>query len=196
MRTARTRSALRTSALIALGAFAVHQLRYLVAYGGDAGAALGAQGHAYLTVAAPPLVIVATSAVLGTLVAAALSTDRAASHRRAAGWAFCSAALLAVFGVQELVEGMLASGHAGGMAAVTARGGWIAVPIAVAVGRVVSYLLGSLDVVERGLTRRSAERPRRRAIALPPLAPRVFAPLARRPLAFGLARRPPPAPAA
>ena len=175
----------------------MHQLRYLAAYGGDAGAALGAQGHAYLMAALPPFVILACSAVLGTLVAAALTTERVAPRQRVAGWAFCSAALVAVFGAQELAEGVLATGHASGLAAVTARGGWVALPIALAVGRVVSYLLGSLDGVERTLAARQTAGRRRRAPAvLSPSATRTFAlPAASRPLAFGLARRPPPAPA-
>jgi hypothetical protein len=190
--TARTASALRTSALIALGVFTVHQLRYLTAYGGHAGTALAAQGHAYLLVLVPVLVIVAASAVLGTLVAAALSSRPLMRRRRAAGWAFCTTALLAAFGAQELAEGALATGHADGAAAVAAHGGWIVVPIAIAVGRVVSFLIGGLDAVERRLSRAARRRLGRAPAALGRQAARVIAPLECGAFAFGLAGRPPP----
>src|SRR4051812_49537298 len=59
---------LRCFALLGAGALALHELRYLVAYGGDAGRALDEQGHGYLgTVAA--LVAVAVVASVATLVA-------------------------------------------------------------------------------------------------------------------------------
>lgn len=173
----------------------MHQLRYLAAYGGDTGAALGAQGHSYLAVVMPLLVILVASAVLGTLVAAAVASAQA-PRRRTAGWLFCAAALIAVFVAQETVEGMLAAAHPAGVAGVLGHGGWIAVPIALAVGRVVSYLLGGLDAVEHMLGRREIASRRRAPSALTPGATAALAPLAGRPLAFGLARRPPPAPAA
>jgi hypothetical protein len=178
--------------LIALGAFAVHQLRYLAAYGGDAGAALGAQGHAYLAALLPPLVIVATSAVLGTLVTAALGSPRLEPRRRAAGWGFCSVALLAVFGTQELAEGLLAAGHPAGVAAAVGNGGWIAAPLALAVGRVVSFLLGGLEVAERRLARPLRRRPAPAAGMPRPRLSTTLTPLACGALAFGLAGRPPP----
>jgi hypothetical protein len=195
MRTARTSSALRTAALIALGAFAVHQLRYLAAYGGGAGKALGAQGHAYLAALVPPFVIVAASAVLGTLVAAALDSPRLQPRRRVAGWGFCAAALVAVFTVQELAEGVLAAGHPAGVAALLGHGGWIVVPIAVAVGRMISFLLGGLEAVERRLVGAPARRPRRAPGTLSVRPSPALAPPACGALAFGLAARPPPAPA-
>ena len=193
MRRARTSSALRTSALIALGALAVHQLRYLAAYGGGAGSALGAQGHAYLAALVPPLVIAGASAVLGTLVAAALDSPHVQPRRRAAGWGFCAAALLAVFAAQELAEGMLAAGHPAGAAALLAHGGWVAAPIAVVVGRTISFLLDGLEAVERRLARVPSRRAGRapRKLSLRP-AP-ALAPHACGVLAFGLAGRPPPA---
>jgi hypothetical protein len=192
MRTVRTSSAVRTSTLIALGAFAVHQLRYLAAYGGDTGAALGAQGHAYLAALVPPLVIAAASAVLGTLVAAALASPPARPRRRAAGWWFCAVALLAVFATQELVEGAFAAGHPAGVTGLLGHGGWLAVPIAILVGRAISFLLGGLEIAERRLAR-APLRPRGRAPSTPRLHPSTtLTPLACGALAFGLAGRPPP----
>ncbi len=178
--------------MIALGAFAVHQLRYLAAYGGDAGAALGAQGHAYLAALLPPLVIVATSAVLGTLVAAVLAAPRLEPRRRAAGWGFCSVALLTVFGTQELAEGLLAAGHPAGVAGVLRNGGWIAAPLALAVGRAISFLLGGLETVEQRLARTLRRRSGRAPGMLRPRLSTTFTPLACGALPFGLAGRPPP----
>src|SRR5215218_3807227 len=47
---------LRAMALLAPGTLAVHELRYLAAYGGDAQPSLDHQGHAYLA-ALTPLVV-------------------------------------------------------------------------------------------------------------------------------------------
>jgi hypothetical protein len=190
---ARATSALKTSALIALGAFAVHQLRYLAGYGDGAGTALGSQGHAYLLALLPVLVVLAVSSVLGALVAVALSI-RAGTPSRGAGWAFCTAALLVVFGVQETAEGLLSSGHPGGPAALLGHGGWLAAPIAIVVGRVVSLLLAGLGRVERRLAEaRPVRTPRAPVVLGRSRLPRTR-PLACEALAFGFARRPPPLP--
>jgi hypothetical protein len=188
---ARWRSALRTGALLALGAFAVHQLRYLASYGDGAGAALGAQGHGYLETVLPFLVAIAVAVTLGTCALAVFARRRDLGRGRA-GWAFCTAALLATFFVQESAEGLLSEGHPGGIAALTAHGGWIVFPIAALVGSVVGRLIRGLTSFE--LTLAAALLPRRsRHFSDRPLAPDVPAPVIRRsPLAFGLARRPPP----
>jgi len=188
---ARTTTALRNSASIALGAMVVHQLRYLVGYGDGAGAALGAQGHAYLATILPALIVLAVSSLVGTVVAGALSAP--GTTRRRAGWAFCTVTLLVLFGIQETVEGALATGHPDGLGAAFGHGGWIAVPISIAVGGLVSLLLSALGLVERTLAGvvRTPEMPRAAGALGRPRAP--MAPLlARAPLAFGLARRPPP----
>src|SRR3954467_2603570 len=116
---------LRCFALLGAGALALHELRYLVAYGGDAGRALDEQGHGYLgTVAA--LVAVAVVASVATLVAALVRGRRPAA--RAPSWRLrwlgASAALLIIYAAPELAEGMLASGHPEGLAGGPApRGG-------------------------------------------------------------------------
>jgi hypothetical protein len=169
---ARITAASRTSALIALGAFVVHQLRYV----GDGAAAAGPQ-HSYLAEALPPLLVLTASCALGA-TAVALSTGT--PTRRSAGWAFCTTALLLVFGMQETAEGVAPFAHRG----------WIAVPIAIVAGRVVSMMLALFRSVEQRLTvRRPVRRP-------PAVVGQVRAcrarTLTREPLAFGLARRPPP----
>jgi hypothetical protein len=188
---ARVSSSLRTSTLIALGAVAVHQLRYLAGYGESAGSALGAQGHSYLHAILPLLVVLAASATLGVLAVAALGRNAAAA-RRSAGWAFCTVALLTIFVVQESAEGLLAAGHPAGLAALVGHGGWIVLPIAALIGRMVAMLLRRLRSIERALASSRVRRIPRPVAKLgrTRVAERVG--LACRALAFGLARRPPP----
>jgi hypothetical protein len=188
---ARTNSAVRTSTLIALGAFAVHQLRYLAGYGDSAGSALGAQGHSYLAAVLPVLLLLAASALLGTF-AAALSVRRSSLSPRGAGWAFCTGTLLAIFTAQETAEGLLVAGHPGGLAALLGHGGWIALPIAVVIGRVVALLLNGLASIERALAPGHVRRKSRPASTLGRARTAERCNLACRTLAFGLARRPPP----
>jgi hypothetical protein len=190
---ARATSALKTSTLIALGAFAVHQLRYLAGYGDEAGAALGSQGHAYLLALVPVLVVLAVSSLLGVFIAVALS-GRGGPRSRGAGWAFCATALLVVFGVQESAEGLLSQGHPGGAAALLGHGGWLAVPIAIVVGRIVSLLLTGLGMAERRLAEPRPFRARRAPVVTGPARLPRIRPLACATLAFGFARRPPPLP--
>ncbi len=188
----------RRASLLALGALAVHQLRYALAYGGDASSALARQGHSYLGDLAPILVALAFSLVCARLMAAAIGRLGRGSALRAswrAEWIAFAAALLAIFSVQELTEGALAAGHPGGVAAVLANGGWLAFPLALAIAAIVACVDRAVSRAERSLVAR-ALRPAHgasRPDAAPlPEAPTVLS-LATRPLPFGLARRPPPA---
>jgi hypothetical protein len=180
----RTTAAFRSSAPIALGAFVVHQLRYLGGGGGS--------GHGYLEVLLPVLVVLAASAVLGTLVAARASGRTTGGS--VAGWTSCAAALLVIFGVQETVEGMLSAGHPGGPAGVLGHGGWIAVPLAIVIGWVVSLLLRGLASVEQRLAGARPAAARRAPASLGRARAMQARALTGEPLGFGLARRPPPQP--
>jgi hypothetical protein len=188
----------RRASLLALGALALHQLRYALAYGGDASSVLARQGHSYLGAVVPVLMALALSLVCARLVAAALGRlgadpDRSPS-RRAETVAF-AAALLAIFAAQELTEGVLAAGHPGGVAAVLAHGGVVALPLALAIGAVIAAVDRLLASAERTLV--TLARARAARAGHPASAPLPAAPLVRglaiRTLEFGLARRPPPA---
>jgi len=170
----RTTSALRTGAVLALGAFGVHQLRYLAGLGHGA----GGSEHSYLNIVLPFLVVLTASSAVGATAAAL--TSRSATGR-SAGWAFCTAALLVIFCAQETAEGLAPFAH----------GGWTAVPIATVIGRVVSLLLSVFRSVERRLVT-SRRRIPRAPSTLGRARPCDGRALAREPLAFGLARRPPP----
>jgi hypothetical protein len=181
---------LRSCALLAAGALALHQLRYMLAYGHDAGHALSEQGHAYLT----PV----TAAVV-TIVVIALATGL---HRLAAGaparpgrrllrlWPGATGALLAVFAAQESIEGALTPRHPGGLAAVIGHGGWVAVPLAVAIGLAVALMLRGAPRAAFAVTRRLARAAVPRAPLLVPVRPAP--PLRRRPVIATAAGRAPP----
>jgi hypothetical protein len=189
----------RTASLLALGALAVHQLRYALAYGGDAGSALASQGHGYLTAVAPTLVSLTAATLAATLILPALTRLAARPERRrphASAASLFAVALLGTFSVQELVEGALAAGHPSGAAAVLGDGGWLALPLALAIGSLCAAASLFLEHAERVLVappRKLRARVLRPAL-LPatPIAGPARAPLVSAPLAFGLARRGPP----
>jgi hypothetical protein len=150
---------LRVAALIGSAALGVHEARYLLAYGGRSGDELARQGHAYM-----PLV---TALVVGLLALAAVQLLAAVSRARETGagpaarpsawklWLWASAALLGVYVGQELIEGVLSSGHAHGLAAVFAHGGWTCVPLALAFGALVALGLRGAELAVRAAARRA-----------------------------------------
>ena len=87
---------------------------------------------------------------------------------------------------------MLFAGQPAGIAAV-ANGGWIALPLSLAIGALAALLARALERVEHAITLTCGDRPRARP---PAVRGRAFPARTRRltaaPLAFGLARRPPP----
>ncbi|MGH2871410.1 MAG: hypothetical protein ACRDL5_03000 [Solirubrobacteraceae bacterium] len=184
-------------ALVPPAAFAVHQLRYLLAYGSRAGAELQSQGHSYLHSVVPWLVM-AIALAAGAFLHAfgrALGGRRSAIRRRvslAALWLICAVALATIYCCQELLEGLFATGHPGGLVGVFGNGGWWALPVATVVG------LG-LAIVFRGATWVLDAVADRRWTAsswpLPSPSPALAVPavgLRRPPLASGCSRRGPP----
>jgi hypothetical protein len=138
---------MRAGALIAVGALGVHDLRYLLAYHGHASEELALQGHAYLRFATPVLaglLVLAAAAFAARLMRAYAQGEGTGarllpSTRRM--WIFASALLIAVYSSQEWLEGFLAEGHPGGIGAPYSHGGWLAVPLALAIGLVVALAL-------------------------------------------------------
>ena len=180
---------LRFAALLAVAAFAAHQLRFLVAYGHDAGRVLSEPGHEYLPFA-EALVLVLLAAALGQFARHAL-TGRHNARRAPASfgslWLRSSSAIVATYLTQESIEGVFAPGHP-----VLAHGGWAIVPIAVALGAAVAAVMRGADRVLVHLSRRARPGIRRapslfrsRGLSIP--RPRLAA------LACNLAGRAPPA---
>jgi hypothetical protein len=185
----RTAHGVRLASILAVGAFALHQLRYLIATGGSS----AAEGHHYMADLLPPLSVLVLAAVLATLLRGTegASAARAPLARRVV---LFSGALLAIYVGQELLEGLMAAGHSVNLPALLAGGGWIALPLALAIGGSATVIALLLEGVERVIAVVHGERSlRSRAPAIRgrALRARVIS-LLRTPLAFGLARRPPP----
>jgi len=184
--------------LMPAGAFAVHQLRYLLAYGGQATVVLARQGHSYLHSVVPWIVLllgVAAGLFLRALGRAFARHTSFPRYTLSLGvlWLSASAALLAIYASQEFLEGVFATGHPAGLAGIFAYGGWWSVPAALCVGLVLAAAfhgaLWVLRAVAARWTRRATRSPRQRA-ATRPLA---HVPLRRvAPLANGWSDRGPP----
>jgi len=135
--------------LLPAGAFVVHQLRYSLAYGPQAGTQLSSQGHAYLGSLVPWLVL-ATAAAFGAKLARIALTPRV---RRVpsfvAVWATSALALVTIYAAQETLEGLLAQGHPGGFAGVFGQGGWWSLPVAALVALAIALLVRVGAEIER-----------------------------------------------
>jgi hypothetical protein len=178
----------RLASILAVGAFGLHQLRYLIAFGGSS----ATEGHRYMADLLPPIAVLVLAAFLATLIRGTegATPERTPLARRIAVFA---GALLAIFVGQEMLEGLFA-GHSAGAATLLSDGGWIALPFALAIGTVAALLARVLEGVERVIAVIHAERPLRSrapAVSGRGLPARVVS-LLSAPLAFGLARRPPP----
>jgi hypothetical protein len=181
---------IRLAAVLLPAALLLHQGAYALSRPAEAG------GHGYLELAIPLLVALAASPTLAALLGPIL-LPRAAAGGRASGrlgpLAF-SAALLAIFAVQELVEALLLGGGPAALGAALA-GASLLLPLALLLGLVCAAAVELLgwagmrlaQLVVSRQRRRSRERRGRR----PATGRTAAVPIS--PLAFGLARRPPPA---
>lgn len=138
---------LRAAASLSGGAFAVHQLRYRLGFGDDAERVLHEQGHGYLTAAAP-LISLLLAAVLGQLLWALGQPGRPVRVQTRGRWLAIVVALLAIYTVQELLEGALAAGHPAGFEGLVGHGGWTAVPLALFVGAAIALGLRVAGAIE------------------------------------------------
>lgn len=178
-------------------AFAVHQLRYLLAYGGSAGVELQRTGHSYLHSIVPWIVLCVAVVVggflwtLGRTLAAQTSLPRHGVSL-AGMWVVCSVCLVAIFATQEFLEGVFATGHPTGLVGIFGYGGWWSIPAAACVGLVLALWFHGARWVLREVARRRARWPGGWAAALPVLGPVEvwLAPAA--PLCAGWSDRGPP----
>lgn len=182
--------------LVALGAWIVHQLRYALAHGDDAGAHLAAHSHGYLDAVGPVLVwLVALAAASWVLSLSRHVGSTGTGPSTAAVWARASVALVAIYCFQEAGEGLLAPGHPDVLAGIFGSGGWIAVPLSIAVGAIAALAVRGGRAVRSAVARDRVRR--ERSEPSPLLVPHVVvaAPWARRAwpvLASNLAGRSPP----
>ena len=156
---------LRAAALLAAGAYVVHQLRYLFAYGGHSHEQLGSQGNAYLAALAPMLALLAALAAVEFLAKAARARSTPCSTealpRTSRLWALSSGWLLVVYVAQEWIEGQLAPGHPAGVAGVFGHGGWLTLVLSVVVGGVVALALRGASAAIEVLAAGGNGRPQR-----------------------------------
>jgi hypothetical protein len=175
----RAPSTQRAAALIGAAALCLHELRFLGGYGRHADEALSEQGHAYLpfagALAAGMLALAAGRLARALLRARRSGAAEAEPPPLLVAWAGASAALLVIYGSQELLEGVLSAGHPEGIAGVLGHGGWVAAPLAVGLGALVALLLrgagaalaAAARTARRGPLPRAplrASRPRPRAV--------------------------------
>ena len=148
-------------ALMPAAAFAVHQLRYWLAFHGAAGIELQRQGHAYLHSLVPWMVLLIALPVgvflraLGRALGGRCSLPRY-TVSFAVLWMACAACLLAIYISQEYLEGLLVTGHPAGLVGIFGYGGWWAVPAAVGVGLVLAAAFQGARWVLRETARRRA----------------------------------------
>jgi hypothetical protein len=126
-------------------AFAVHQLRYWLAFHGGAGLELQRQGHSYLHSLVPWLVTLLALALGAFLV----SVGRALVGQRTVArytisfaglWVICALSLVAIYVAQECLEGVFAIGHPAGVVGIFGHGGWWAIPASACVGLVLAAI--------------------------------------------------------
>jgi hypothetical protein len=187
------------AALFPVGAFAVHQLRYTLAFGSDASRELADQGHAYLHEVTPWIVLAlgfGAGGLLGRVARAWQSgeEERGSGQRLVVLWGLAAGGLFSIYVGQEFLEGLFATGHPQGLAGILGDGGLWALPAAIAVGGLLALLVrGGRALVERvaRLRRERAIAPapartpkraaRRPALVLPRLAPLACASAGRAP---------------
>ena len=177
----------RLAAVLLPAALILHE----VAYGLRGGWLLGA--HHYLELVLPLASAAAGSLALAALVLPALGAPGDAPARRAPF--VLAGALLGVFVCQELIEALLLGGGMEGLAA-SASVAWLAPPLALLLGALGTGQIVSLErtgaLLAEPLRRWTPPpRPALAAIARPPTPWVPVAACAG--LAFGFARRPPPA---
>jgi hypothetical protein len=178
-------------------AFAVHQLRYLLAYGGGTGVELQRTGHSYLHSVVPWIVLCVAVMVggflwtLGRALAVQSSLPRY-SVSLAGMWVVCSVCLVAIFATQEFLEGLFATGHPAGLVGVFGDGGWWSIPMAVCVGLLLAVWFHGARWVVREVARRRTRRRGAWVAALLALGPVEVLLVPAAPLCAGWSDRGPP----
>jgi hypothetical protein len=187
----------RAAALMPAAVLTVHQLRFLLAFGDHSGAELEKEGHQYLSALAAPIAM-SVAIVVGLFVARLASAwrgggleDDAKPHGFVRLALLIAGSLLVLYSCQELLEGMLSSGHPQGLDGVFGDGGWWAVPLSFVFGLAIAAALrGARAAIRWAVSRRrrpraSHGRPtpttRPRRLSLPRLIPLAGAAAGRAP---------------
>jgi hypothetical protein len=108
-------------------------------------------------------------------------------------WLVCTACLVAIYGTQEFLEGLFATGHPGGVIGIFGYGGWWSVPAALAVALVLTAVFhGARWVLREVAERRGRQIVTARVRAVVAGAPRDALLPRLAPLAEGWSGRGPP----
>jgi hypothetical protein len=172
------------AALMGAGAFGVHQVRF--ALSPAQGAALHA--HGYLAPLGAVLVGLLLFALASALARIARGVVEEAPRLRRL-WAGTSASLVAVYCLQESIEGVLTQGSPFGM---FERGGWVAVPLALAMGLAIALVMRGAAAASAVVA--ASRRARGVSLPLPPfdVVLEPWSPRNTRAAALHLAARGPP----
>ncbi len=188
---------LRTIAIVGLGAFAAHQLCFLVALA-TRGGLMDVDGRAFLGHVPTMLAVLAVALIAGRLWVAYTGTSKADDVASSASMfrrslAF-GAAIVAVYLAQEMLESALFSPHAEDLAGILADGGWLALLVAFCLGPICILLDRGIGQLEARVARAShrGDQARGTTPATWSLVTFLGAPSTLSPLALGIARRPPP----
>jgi hypothetical protein len=176
------------AALVAVAVLVLHELRYLIGYGGQASHELAVQGHGYLPGADAGVLLLVGLGVAQVLLAfrrALRSATSSPAPPLGVLWIASACALLAIYCSQESLEGLLSTGHPNGFAALAANGGWSALPLAVGLGLIVALALRGVAAAESLVARRAL----RAGSRIRPPRVRRPRPRAARPLGSVLARK-------
>jgi hypothetical protein len=191
---------IRAAALMPAAILTVHQLRFQLAFGAHANQKLATEGHEYLGVLAPAaamLLAVAVGLFLAKLARAwvdggerkqPLQQDFSLPKL----WAVAAFALLAIYCGQEFFEGLVASGHPGGLAGIFGDGGLWAIPLSVLFAGLVALSLRVADAAVEWASTRKAGSSNRSHSRPTWQRPSGFIALRRPPLADAAAGRAPP----
>jgi hypothetical protein len=187
---------MRWVGLLAVGAIALHELRYLVGPGAHAHQVAVSHMHSHL----PLVIAIACMVFVASVVdfVAALQAANggrssvAAPSRLSRAWPAATLALVAVFVVQESLEGALFGGHTAGMHGLFGHGGWSVAILAPLLGAVIAFLVRGSEKAIELVARKRASRSRRKPARILPMRPLLIA--APRPslIARNLAGRAPP----
>lgn len=135
---------LRALSLVAAGSVFVHELRYVAAYGGSASQALAEQGHTYTPLLEALVALLLLVAIVRFAISLSSARNGAVRERSPRTfvrlWAGATAALVAVYTLQEGFEGAFAPGHPSGVIGVFGHGGWTALLFSVVVGAAIAAL--------------------------------------------------------
>jgi len=180
-------TAIRLAAVLAPSSLLLHDAVYALAGGIDRSV------HDYFALLVPVVAVVAAALAAAAILLPALGFRAGDDRVRSRPFAI-ALALIFLFAAQEGAEALLFGGGGVQLAAALAAG-WALLPLALIAGVVGACLIELLERAGTELARLLDGRPQRRARPAHAPRPSIFncvTSSAGSPLAFGLARRPPP----